>query len=414
MREGVVIIGAGEAGARAAIGLREARWTGSITLFGDETHPPYERPPLSKAVLTASAPPAASFIIREGQLSELDIVLETGVAVTAIDRLAHSVTLADGRSFRYTRLLLTTGSTARRLQVPGSRRVLYLRRFDDAVSLHSRFRSGGRLVVIGGGFIGLELAASARAREVEATVLESAPRLLTRGVSAAIADKIAAKHRNAGVDLRVGVSLKSIESDDQGSAVLLSDGTIVRCDCVVAGIGAIPETTLAEKAGLSIENGIRVNEKLQTDDSDIYAAGDCCSFPHPLYENRRIRLEAWRNAQDQANLAARNLAGGQDSHSAVPWFWSDQYDETLHIAGLVDEGGTTVSRDLGDAMLEFCLTDDGRLVAASGFGPISKVAKDVRLAEMLIARRARPRGAELAAPEVKLKSLLSSHELGAV
>jgi 3-phenylpropionate/trans-cinnamate dioxygenase ferredoxin reductase subunit len=407
MGEGVVIVGAGEAGARTAIALREANWTGSITLIGDETHAPYERPPLSKAVITSEAPPIAPFIMRDGQLKEQNIVLECGAEATAIDRAAHKVTLADGRHIRYTRLLLATGSTARRLQLPLARGVLYLRKFDDALEIRSRFRAGGRLVVIGGGFVGLELAASARARGVEVAVLELAPRLLTRGVSPDMAEKIATKHRDAGVDLRVGVSVRAIESDGEGNSVLLSDGASIRCDCVVAGVGAAPDTRLADEAGLAIENGIRVNAQLQTDDPDIYAAGDCCSFPHPLYGERRIRLEAWRNAQDQASVVARNLVGGEENYKAVPWFWSDQYDCTLQMAGLVDEGRKTVFRELGEATLAFHLDDDGRLVAVSGFGPLSKIARDVRIAELLIAQRARPADSALAEPGVKLKSLLA-------
>jgi len=388
--------------------LREVGWRGPITLIGDEVYAPYERPPLSKAVMTAEAAPSAPFILRDGELKEHAVVLESGAEATAIDRVGHSVTLADGRILRYARLLLATGSAPRRLPLPGAQGVLYLRKFDDALALRSRLRSGGRLVVMGGGFIGLELAASARARGVEVTLLEQAPRLLTRGVSSEMAARIAAKHRGAGVDLRVGASLAAIENDEESHSVTLSDGGWIRCDAVVAGIGAAPETMLAEKAGLAIENGIRVDAQLRTDDPDIYAAGDCCSFPHPLYKDRRIRLEAWRNAQDQANLVARNLAGAQESYKAVPWFWSDQYDHTLHIAGLVDEGRATIMRDLDEAMLAFHLADDGRLVAASGFGPISKVAKDIRLAEMLIARQARPAAAALAAPDVKLKSLLAA------
>jgi 3-phenylpropionate/trans-cinnamate dioxygenase ferredoxin reductase component len=408
MRDAMVIVGAGEAGARAAFALREAGWAGPVTLVGDEPHAPYERPPLSKAVITSESLPSAPFILREGQLEEHDVVLERGAKVTAIDRAAHRVTLADGRCLPYARLLLATGSTACRLQLPGAQHVLYLRNFDEALALRLRLKPGGRIVVIGGGFIGLELAASARARGVDVTLLELAPRLLTRGVSSQMAERIAAKHRDAGVDMRVGVGIAAIESDGEGNSVLLSDGARIRCDGVVAGIGAAPETRLAETAHLTIENGIRVDAQLRTDDPDVYAAGDCCSFPHPLYGDRRIRLEAWRNAQDQANVAARNLAGGQEVYGAVPWFWSDQYDQTLHIAGLVDEGRTTIERDLGEATLAFHLADDGRLVAASGFGPLSKVARDIRLGEMLIAQQARPAASALAAPNVKLKSLLAA------
>jgi 3-phenylpropionate/trans-cinnamate dioxygenase ferredoxin reductase subunit len=197
MRDGMVIVGAGEAGARAAFALREAGWAGPVTLVGDEPHAPYERPPLSKAVMTSESLPSAPFILRDGQLEEHDVVLERGAKVTAIDRAAHSVTLADGRRLPYARLLLATGSTARRLQLPGAQHVLYLRNFDEALALRLRLKPGGRIVVIGGGFIGLELAASARARGVDVTLLELAPRLLTRGVSSQMAERIAAKHRDA-------------------------------------------------------------------------------------------------------------------------------------------------------------------------------------------------------------------------
>jgi 3-phenylpropionate/trans-cinnamate dioxygenase ferredoxin reductase component len=404
----MIIVGAGTAGTRAAIALRDAGWVGAVTLVSNEAHAPYERPPLSKAVITAESPPSAPFILREGQLKEHGIIFESGAEVATIDRAAHSVTFVDGRVLRYVRLLLATGSAARRLRVPEVPDVLYLRKFDDALALRSRLPRGGRLVVIGGGFIGLEVAASARALGVEVTLLELASRLLTRGVSVDMAKRIADKHRSAGVDLRIGVSVIAVENDGDRKLLLLSDGARVQYDAVVAGIGAAPETTLAEKAGLKVENGIRVDAHLRTNDPDIYAAGDCCSFPHPLYNDRRVRLEAWKNAHDQANLAARNLAGGEESFNAVPWFWSDQYDRTLHIAGLVDEGRTTIIREMDDAMLAFHLNDHGTLVAASGFGPISKVAKDIRLAEILISRKARPAAAALAAPDVKLKSMLAA------
>ena len=175
------------------------------------------------------------------------------------------------------------------------------------------------------------------------------------------------------------------------------------------GVGAIPETGLAEKAGLTIENGVRVNGQLQTDDPDIFAAGDCCAFPHPVFDGRRLRLEAWRNAQDQGNHVARAMLGETAAFDIVPWFWSDQHDQTLQIAGLPDEGDTTVSRDLGGTTIYFHLKA-GRLVGASAFGPIGKVAREIRLSEMLIAKRARPSPASLADPMVKLKTLLTAAE----
>jgi 3-phenylpropionate/trans-cinnamate dioxygenase ferredoxin reductase component len=226
-----------------------------------------------------------------------------------------------------------------------------------------------------------------------------------RGVPVEVAERVAKRHVAAGVDLRTGVCIERIGRHGDRESVILADGNVLDYDVVVTDIGAVPDTRLAEASGLAVENGVRVDEYLRTDDSDIYAAGDCCSFPHPLYDGRRIRLEAWRNAQDQGNVVATNMLGGKDAYAAVPWFWSDQYDQTLQVAGLSDEGASMVERELVGAQLFFHLDADGRLVAASGIGP-NGVIRDIRLAEMLIAKRATPDPAALASPEVKLKSLL--------
>ena len=406
---GMVIVGAGEAGARAAGALRENGWSGPVTLIGDEAHPPYERPPLSKAVMVADAEPPATFILSDEHIRDQNLDLLCGCPATAIDRARRAVILADGRRIPYQKLLLATGSEARRLSVEGAgpENVLYLRKFSDALALRSRLRPGGHLVVIGGGFIGLEIAASARIRGCEVTLIELGPRLLTRGVPTQIADVIADRHRAAGVRLVLGARLARIETIGEEHAVLLEDGARIPCDGIIAGIGAIPETALAKASGLAVENGVCVDVTLRTSDPDIFAAGDCCSFPHPLYGGRRIRLEAWRNAQDQGALAAQNMLGADEPFATVPWFWSDQYDLSLQIAGLPDEGADTVARDLGDgARMYFHRAEDGRLVGVSAVGPISRVARDVKLAEMLIARRARPDPADLASPDVRLKSLL--------
>jgi 3-phenylpropionate/trans-cinnamate dioxygenase ferredoxin reductase subunit len=410
MAPGIVIIGAGEAGARAASALREHNYAGPVTLIGEESHLPYERPPLSKAAMTATDEPTAATILTEAQLAAQDIRHLSGVMVTEIDRPGHTVLLDDGRRIPYAKLLLATGARPRTLSTPGAdaSRVLYLRTFADALAMRARLRRGSRLVVIGGGFIGLEIAASALERGCSVTVVEMAPRILGRAVPAEVASTVAAAHEAAGIRLVTGIGLAAIE--DQ--AVLLADGTRLACDAIIAGVGAIPETGLAEKAGLTIENGIRVNEQLVTDDPDIFAAGDCCAFPHPVFGGRRLRLEAWRNAQDQGNHAARAMLGETAPFAAIPWFWSDQHDQTLQIAGLPDEGDTTVARDLGGTNLYFHLKA-GRLVGASAFGPIAKVAREIRLAEMLIAKRAHPAPAALADPSVKLKSLLSAEAVAA-
>ncbi|EBW2353199.1 ferredoxin reductase, partial [Salmonella enterica subsp. enterica serovar Enteritidis] len=215
-------------------------------------------------------------------------------------------------------------------------------------------------------------------------------------------------HRANGVNLLCGVNIASVEADD-AIRITLEDGRLVDADLLIVGIGAAPVSALAEAAGLAIDNGIAVDSALQTSDPHIYAAGDCCSFPLTVYGGRRVRLESWRNAQEQGALAARNMLGAAETHAAVPWFWSDQYDLGLHVAGLADEGAATVRRDLGDgAVILFHLAADGRLVAASGIGPGNTVARDIRLAEMLIAKGARPAPDDLAAPEIKLKKLLAT------
>jgi 3-phenylpropionate/trans-cinnamate dioxygenase ferredoxin reductase subunit len=405
----MVMVGAGEAGARAALALREQGFNGPVTLIGDEVGMPYERPPLSKAVMVMDGEPVAPFILDEARLSDNNITHLAGRPVVRIDRERRRVVLDDGAQVAYGKLLLATGARARQLSVAGSSPadVLYLRKFTDALVLRTKLRPGGRLVVIGGGFIGLEITASAVDRGCSVTLVEMAPRLLMRGVPADVAELIAKRHREAGVDLRLGAGIERIEAHGSEHVVVLNDGSRLVCDGVIAGVGAVPEITLAEDAGLEIENGIRVDSNLRTSDPDIFAAGDCCSFPHPLYHCRRIRLEAWRNAQDQGALAARNMLGAGIDYDAVPWFWSDQYDQTLQIVGLPDEGKASVNRDMGDgAQLYFHLDGEGRLVAASGIGPISKVAKNIRLAEMLIHRQVRPAVEALASPDVGLKSLL--------
>jgi len=408
---GMVIVGAGEAGARAALALREAGWGGAVTLLGDEPHAPYERPPLSKSVQHGgSSPPLLSPEALRGQA----ITLRTGCQVLAIDRAARLVRLADGQTLAYERLLLATGAAPRRLPpLPGGgdERVLYLRTLEDAQALRADLDRARHLVVIGGGFIGLEIAAVARAKGCAVTLVEVGPRLLARAVPAAIAGLVAARHEAAGVRLMLGAGVGAIESAGTGSLVHLSCGTRVACDTVVAGIGALPRTDLAEQAGLAVgrgaaNGGIETDERLRTSDERIFAAGDCCAAPHPLYGGRRIRLEAWRNAHDQAAVAARNMMGGALVHQAVPWFWSDQFEMSLQIAGLPDAGTSSVERRDGDARLVFHLDTGGRLVAASGWGPGTSVARDIKLAERLIAARCHPDPAALAQPGFRLKSLL--------
>jgi 3-phenylpropionate/trans-cinnamate dioxygenase ferredoxin reductase subunit len=351
--------------------------------------------------------PAPATILDEQRLAAHGIDHFPGVPVAAIDRDRRAVVLDDGTPLRYERLLLATGARPRRLAAAGGEGIHYLRTWGDALALRDALRPGAHLLIVGGGFIGLEVAASAIGRGCRVTLVEIAPRLLMRGVTAPLAATIARGHREAGVTFHLGAAIEAIEGGAAPS-IRLADGTRLEGDAILVGIGAVPETGLAAAAGLAIENGIRVDATLATDDPLIFAAGDCCSFPHGLYGGRRLRLEAWRNAQDQGAAAAANMLGHGRPYEAVPWFWSDQYERTLQIAGLPDEGATEIVRDLGDAEIRFHLASDGRLVAACGLGPNERIARDVRLAEMLIARRATPDPAALAAPGVKLKGLLAA------
>lgn len=405
----IVIIGAGECGARAAFALREKRFDGQVTLIGAEPHLPYERPPLSKDGLAEASQP--KFIAGAARYEEARIAVLTGVTAQSIDRAQKSVTLSDGRSLTYDRMLLTTGARPRCF--PGvpedAGRIRMLRTHADALAIRAALTPGARLAIIGGGFIGLELAATARRLGAEVVLVEGLPRVLSRGVPEEIAAVVVELHRREGVEIICGAQIAAIEEADDGARLLLADGVDLKAELVVVGIGAVPNTELAEAAGLAIENGIAVDERLCTSDPDIYAAGDCCSFPLPHDGGRRVRLEAWRNAQDQGALAAANLIGAAETMASVPWFWSDQYEFTLQIAGLADGAETTVRRDMEEgAFILFHLNGEGRLIAASGIGPGNAVARDIRLAEMLIAARAKPDPLALASPETRLKKLLAA------
>ncbi|MBZ9793641.1 FAD-dependent oxidoreductase [Rhizobium sp. 3T7] len=404
-----VIIGAGECGARTAFALREKGFDGEITLIGSEPLAPYERPPLSKATEEGAVEP--KFIAEPEKYAAVGISLLTGVTVQDVDPDAKAVALSDGRTIAYDKLLFATGARARAF--PGiaedSKHIRLLRTHADAVALRKAMVPGKHIVIIGGGFVGLELAATARALGTDVTVLEGLERVLKRGVPEEVAGVICERHSLEGVDIRCGVAITAITEDDERATIQLADGDIVEANLVLVGIGATPNTELAARAGLQIDNGIAVDEFLRTSAPDVYAAGDCCSFPLAIYGGRRVRLESWRNAQEQGGLAAANMMGLGEAVSAVPWFWSDQYDVTLQIAGLAEGAVQHLRRDLGDgAFILFHLDRVGRLLAASGIGRGNAVARDIRLAEMLIAARAHPDPAALVASSVKLKSLLAA------
>jgi 3-phenylpropionate/trans-cinnamate dioxygenase ferredoxin reductase subunit len=399
----IAIIGAGMAGARACISLRANGYAGAITLLGDEDLLPYDRPPLSKASITQEGEPQPVWLLDETIARELKVDVRKGVAATAISQGEKAVALSDGSSVTYDKLLIATGARPRTLSIAGGEHALTLRTHDDAIELRKRFAAGSNIVIIGGGFIGLELASSAAKRGCHVTVVEAQPRILMRGVPEAIARIVHARHQQAGVAVLTGVGLSHLTK----GAVHLNDGRVLAADTIIAGIGAVPETTLAAMAGLAIDNGIACNEHMRTSSPDIYAAGDCASFIHARLGNRRIRLEAWRSAQDQATTAAENMLGLAKQHSSVPWFWSDQYELSLQIAGVPEMGPVTVARKPNEqTIILFHLASDGTLMGASGIGPGNAIARDIKLAEMMIGKGLKPPTDVLADPAQQLKPLI--------
>ncbi|MEX3984885.1 NAD(P)/FAD-dependent oxidoreductase [Paraburkholderia sp. EG287A] len=408
----MAIVGAGHVGGRAAQTLRVAGWRGRIALIGAEPHLPYERPPLSKALLTGERNPAQCGL-RPAEAWREDGVEHIVATVQAIDPVARTLQLGDGATLAYEALLLATGGHARRLTLPGATLagVLSLRTLDDAAAIGPRLAPGSSIVVVGGGFIGLEVAASARARGCDVTLIEGGARLMGRAVPAVIAARAHALHERNGVRILLNCAPQAFEPLSDGTLdVLLENGETLRADTVIVGIGIEPADALAREAGIEVERGIVVDEALATSARGVYAAGDVALFPS-RFGSHRIRQETWHNAETQARVAAHNMLGAHDAYRELPWFWSDQYDHQLQVAGEPALGVSSIVRSIGsDAEIHFELDNDARLVGASGFGPTSALAKEMKLARMLVERgvsiapEALP--SALANPEVKLKSLL--------
>jgi 3-phenylpropionate/trans-cinnamate dioxygenase ferredoxin reductase component len=397
---GMVIVGGGMAAARACINLRANDYEGSITLVSEEAILPYDRPPLSKASIVDADAYAPVLLLDDSIVASLKVEVRLNATVTAINRTEKSISLHDSSKISYHKLLLATGAIPRKLNCPGGEHALTLRDHSDTVLLREKFQPGKNIVVIGGGFIGLELASSASKLGCHVTLVEAQPRILMRGVPEAISKIVHDAHVVNGVNMIIGTGISHLTAH----AVHLNDGREIKADTIIAGIGALPETKLAVDAGLAIENGIACNAQMQTSDPDIYAAGDCASF---ILDDRRIRLEAWRSAQEQAATAAANMLGQNKTHSNVPWFWSDQYDLSLQIAGQADQGPITITRVPSEgALVLFHMSEDGLIKGASGIGIGNAIGRDIKVAEMLIAKNARPSPEILADATQPLKALL--------
>ncbi|WP_397544703.1 FAD-dependent oxidoreductase [Roseovarius salis] len=400
----IVVIGAGQAGASLVATLRAQGYDGQITLIGEEPVPPYQRPPLSKKYLLGEMELERLFLRPESFYDDNGIDLHLSETVTAIDR-ADKVVVAGGRSIGYDQLALTTGSVPRRL--PGSvggelDGVHVVRNLADVDGMAPEFRPGARLLIVGGGYIGLEAAAVAAAKGLRVTVVEMADRILQRVACPETADYFRKLHESHGVEIREGTGLETLLGEGRVTGARLSDGSALEVDFVIVGVGITPATGLAEAAGLEVDNGISVDEYGLSSDPSIWAAGDCASFPH---EGRRIRLESVPNAIDMAERVAANMLGEDKPYVPRPWFWSDQYDVKLQIAGLNTGYDSVVTRPGdGEGAVSFWYYGGDRLLAVDAMND----ARAYMVGKRLIDAGKSPDPAAVGNPATDLKALLKA------
>jgi NADPH-dependent 2,4-dienoyl-CoA reductase/sulfur reductase-like enzyme len=403
MSETHIIVGAGQAGGWAAVAMRQAGFNGRVLLIGEEAWRPYERPPLSKTMLTAESLPQVAYFHPPEKYAEQNIELVHGTAVAEIEPVGKSIRLADGRGFGYDRLLLTTGGRARPLRVPGGEHVLTLRTLEDALAVRGMLEHAGSVVCIGAGVIGLEIAASARVRGAEVTVLEALGGAMGRMVSPEGARFMERLHRDAGVTLRFGMAVERIERQDGRYIVACRDGAMFEADLVVAGVGMERNLGLAEQAGLAIEGGIVVDEFGRASVPDVFAAGDVTAFWHPLF-GRRLRLEAWRHAQNQGIAVGKAMCGDTTPYDDIPWFWTDQHGVNLQVAGLPSEAARTIVR-IDQPPKDFVavhLMADDRVIGVTA----ANAPREIRAGQALIKAGKPVDVAALADPAVPLQRLI--------
>ncbi len=361
----IVIIGAGQAGCQAAVSLRAEGWQEPILMLGDEPWHPYERPPLSKAILSGELAPERAFLRKPEFYTQkgIDIRLETPVA--RIEPAAHQVVLAGGDPVSYHKLLIATGAVVRRLTLPGSDLpgIHYLRTMADAAALRDVVGPDRRVAIVGAGYIGLEVASSARKLGAAVTVVEAADRVMARVTAPPVSAFYADEHRAHGVELILGAGVAGIEGTTRATGIRLTDGRLVEADVIVVGIGVLPNDALARAAGIACDNGIIVDDCGRTNLPDIFAAGDVTNHPNALL-GCRLRLESVQNAISQGQSAARAMLGVPRPYAEIPWFWSDQYDLKLQIAGLSRPTDQAVVRgDTADRKFSVVYLRDGRFVA---------------------------------------------------
>ncbi|KLL95930.1 3-phenylpropionate/trans-cinnamate dioxygenase ferredoxin reductase subunit [Rhodococcus pyridinivorans] len=404
MSEPVVIVGAGQAGFETATSLRSKGYTGDITILGDEENVPYQRPPLSKAYLKGDSDPESVALRPRDYFASHRIDLHCSRRVTDIDRQMHEVELDDGSRVGYGHLVLATGTRNRALPVPGAglAGVQYLRTLSEAQTLAATLPSCTSIVVIGGGFIGLEVAAAARTRGVTTTIVESLDRPMARAVSETVSKFFVDEHARHEVQWRLNTSVTEIvEKNGRAGGVRIATGEVIDADIIVVGIGVMPNTELAERAGLAVDNGIVVDLHLLTEDPAISAIGDCASYPNTAGTGR-LRLESIQNAVDHARCVANRLVGNDLPYQSVPWFWTEQYASKLQMAGLVTGYDNTVVRGSLEegAFSVFCFAGDRLL----GVESVNRTRDHMAARKLLAAGKSLSRD-ECADPAVDLKAL---------
>ncbi len=406
----MVVIGAGHASGEFVTCLRQEGFDGRILVIGAESYLPYQRPPLSKTYLSGEVTIDSLYLKPLSTYQRVNVEFMLNMRVDKIDRAQKCVVLSDGRSVHYDKLAINTGGRVRRLPIPGAEQAEkasnfhYVRTIDDIDRLRRHMEHGRRLVIIGGGYIGLEAAAVATKLGLKVTILEAAPRVLARVTAPELSAFYERVHREAGVDIRTGVGVSGIEfdaSNDAVSGIVCADGTKVPADVVIAGIGLIPNTELAEAAGLEVANGIVVDEYSRTSDPDIVACGDCANHPSALYG--RVRIESVPNAVEQARAAAAAICGKLKPYTAAPWFWSDQYDLKLQMVGLSQGYEQLVLRGstAGKSFAAFYLKG-GRIIA----GDFVNRLQEFMVAKKLVAEQIVVEPQVLADETVPLKTLL--------
>ncbi len=398
----IVIVGGGHAAGQAAASIRQEGFDAELILIGAEPHIPYQRPPLSKQYLAGEQPLDKVLLRPEKFYVDRTIDLRTGITVENIDRDGQFVACSDGSLVAYDQLLLATGSRALRPDLPGIDLggVHTLRSIADVDKIRTDMENASHLVIIGGGYIGLEVASVAKSKEMQVTILEMEDRILQRVTHPAMSAFYHELHRAKGVNIKTSSRVTAFVGDGWVNEVVCADGTSVDADLVIVGVGVVPNVELAAEAGLACDNGIVVDERCATGDSAIFAAGDCTNHPNKLLD-RRLRLESVPNAMEQSRVAASNLTGGDKKYASIPWFWSDQYDLKLQMVGFSSDADESITRGAPETH-EFAMFHyrGGKIIAAEAVNS----PREFLVAKQLIGKFVDPNA--LSNPEVDLKSLI--------